>query len=116
MKLLIAGGRDYNLPNYSDAILGVCGMYGQPSEIVSGACPTGADKCGETWAAEYKVPVKRFPADWNKHGKAAGPIRNKEMALYCDRAIIFWDGKSRGTRNMIDNLQKTNKPYTVIYY
>lgn len=116
MKLLIAGGRDYNEPDFSEKIMGVCSMYGNPTEIVSGACPNGADRMGELWAKEYSVPIKLFPADWDTHGNAAGPIRNRQMALYCDRAIIFWDGKSAGTKNMITQLQKANKPYTIIYY
>ncbi|WP_197026348.1 hypothetical protein [Polaribacter sp. Hel_I_88] len=49
----------------------------------------------------------RFPAEWNKFGKAAGPVRNKEMAIYADALIAFWDGKSRGTKNMIQ-LAKQN--------
>lgn len=116
MKLLIAGSRDYPvMGNFLSKMADLVTMYGMPSEVVSGNCHTGADKFGEAWAATYNTPVKMFPADWQKHGKAAGPIRNQEMAKYCDRAIIFWDGQSRGSKNMIEELQKQNKPYTVIY-
>jgi hypothetical protein len=45
-----------------------------------------------------RVPVKQFPADWNKYGKAAGPIRNAQMAKYADAVILFPGG--RGTANM----------------
>ena len=45
--------------------------------------------------------IKRFPADWDKFKKAAGYIRNEQMGNYCDIAIIFWDGSSKGTLNMI---------------
>lgn len=43
-----------------------------------------------------------FEANWGKHGKESGPIRNKEMANYADALICFWDGKSKGTLNMIN--------------
>lgn len=46
--------------------------------------------------------MKRFPADWGKYGKSAGVLRNKQMAEYADGLIAFWDGKSRGTANMIE--------------
>lgn len=75
----------------------------------------GADTLGERFAKENGYPIKYFPADWNKYGKAAGVIRNEEMAKYAaeyededDEGILvaFWDGKSRGTKNMIDNAEK----------
>lgn len=57
---------------------------------------------GEGWAKRKGIPVKRFPADWNQYGRRAGPLRNREMARYADALIAIWDGKSRGTRSMID--------------
>ena len=74
-------------------------------EIVSGRCK-GADKLGENYANEMKVPVKQFPADWSL-GKKAGYIRNKQMAEYATHLIAIWDGKSKGTKLMID-LAKEN--------
>ena len=68
--------------------------------VVSGTAE-GADKLGEEWAEERQVACKRFPADWNKHGKAAGPIRNSQMADNADMCVVFWDGISKGTKNMI---------------
>ena len=46
--------------------------------------------------------VAYFPADWDKYGKAAGFIRNEQMAQNADALVVFWDGKSRGTKNMIE--------------
>jgi hypothetical protein len=71
------------------------------TEVVSG-CAHGADKLGERWAASLKIPVARFPADWDTHGKRAGFIRNSEMAEYADACIVFWNGTSKGTKHMID--------------
>jgi hypothetical protein len=67
------------------------------------------DQIGEDWAREHNIPVKQFLAQWNIHGKSAGPIRNKEMAEYADALIAFWDGQSKGTKNMIEQMDKLNK-------
>ena len=68
--------------------------------VISGGC-AGADTLGEQYAAERGHEVKRFPADWKSHGKAAGPIRNREMAKVGDILIAFAFDDSRGTANMI---------------
>ncbi len=55
-----------------------------------------------------------FRADWDKHGKAAGPIRNAEIVRYADRMIAFWDGQSPGTYDAIQQAQKKGIPLKVI--
>ena len=72
-----------------------------PTEIVSG-CAKGVDRAGEEWAKRNGVPIKPFPANWETYGRAAGPIRNQQMAAYADALIAIWDGKSRGTESMIE--------------
>ena len=62
----------------------------------------GADALGERYAAERGYLLRRFPADWKQYGRAAGVRRNKEMAQNADALIAFWDGISRGTKNMIE--------------
>lgn len=96
MKLIIAGGRDYHLTESDHAKLLDLLPRGI-TEVVSGGAP-GADTYGELWADFYRIPVKRFPADWNTHGRAAGPIRNREMAEYADAVVLFPGG--RGTADM----------------
>ena len=102
MKLIIAGSRtftDYN------KLKQICDQFLQDQsniEIVSGAYYKGADKLGEKYAAEKGLRLTKFPADWKRFGRAAGPKRNKQMANYADALIAFWDGKSRGTENMIE--------------
>jgi predicted Rossmann fold nucleotide-binding protein DprA/Smf involved in DNA uptake len=106
MKVIIAGSREFS--NFQlmfakcEEILGDA----EQVEIVSGTA-RGADKMGEHYASLKGFKVKQFPADWNKFGKAAGHIRNKEMAGYADMLIAFWDGISSGTSSMI-NLAKEN--------
>lgn len=107
MKVIIAGGRDFMdfelLYTSCKKILG----NKEVEEIVSG-CAKGADRVGEKYAEFNKIQIKKFPAEWDKYGKAAGYRRNKDMAEYADALIAFWDGKSKGTKHMID-LATANK-------
>lgn len=103
MVTIIAGCRDCTDSKILDAALLQCGWM--PSKVVSG-CAKGADTLGELWAKSQGVPIKRFPADWDKNGKAAGPLRNIEMACYAETLIALWDGKSKGTAHMIAEATK----------
>lgn len=120
MKLIIAGSRNLN-PN-KDLINGLICFFGldtEVHEVVSGAA-TGVDKAGEIWASEMlnicnTVILTQFPADWNTYGKSAGPRRNKKMAEHADALLLIWDGKSRGSKSMKENMEKLGKPvYEVI--
>ena len=83
--------------------------------IVSGTA-RGADKLGERYAKERSYNVELFPADWENKGRAAGYIRNADMANNADALIAFWDGTSHGTAHMIDIARKKNLPVRVIRY
>lgn len=98
MKVIIAGSRDFD--NYLHLLQAVVKSGFDITEVVSGGA-RGADALGELLARDLDFDLKRFPADWNKHGRAAGPIRNGEMAEYADALIAMWDGVSTGTANMI---------------
>ena len=106
-KVIIAGGRDFDdylsLDDFVCRCLGEIpgGFQDMDIQIISGGAK-GADSLGERFAKDENIPLIKFPANWNKHGKAAGPIRNKQMAETGDILIAFWDGNSRGTKNMID--------------
>lgn len=76
---------------------------------MSGAA-RGVDTMGENIAFIQGIPVKSFPADWDKYGKRAGYLRNREMGLYADVLLAVWDGSSRGTKMMIDIMQELKKP------
>ena len=73
--------------------------------IVSGHA-RGADSLGERFANELGFPFELHPAKWRLLGKAAGMVRNAEMAKCSDALIAFWDGESRGTRHMINFARK----------
>ena len=83
--------------------------------IVSGHA-SGVDSLGEKFAADHNLQCELYPADWDKHGKAAGPIRNAEMAEVADALIAFWDGQSRGTKSMIDLARKKGLQVAIVRY
>lgn len=85
----------------------------RPTEIVSG-CARGGDRVGELVAKRMGLPIKRFPADWNTHGKRAGYLRNAEMVAYADAVLALWDGKSKGTKHTIDIARQAGKPAHVV--
>lgn len=107
-RVIIAGTRDFNdyqlLRDKCDAILSA---KRQDSNIVivSGTA-RGADRLGERYARERGYEIRQFPADWLNDEKKAGPIRNAKMADNADALIAFWDGQSRGTKNMIETAKR----------
>jgi hypothetical protein len=105
MKVIIAGGRtitDYNL------VLSAVAESGFTiTEVVSGMAP-GVDTLAIQYATEHNLPLAEFWADWNTYKRAAGPIRNRQMAEYGEALIAIWDGESRGTKNMIETAAKKN--------
>ena len=107
-RVIIAGGRDFNdyslLKAKCDNIL--ADKTATHRIIVVSGAAKGADILGEQYAREKGYTVERYPADWNTHGRAAGPIRNTQMANSADALIAFWDGQSKGTKSMI-NIAKT---------
>lgn len=117
-KVIIAGGRDFN--NYEllcqkvDSILSKK-LNTEIIEIVSGMA-NGADTLGVEYAKKRFLTYSEKPADWVKYGKAAGFKRNAEMASYANACICFWDGKSKGTKHMIDLAKKHNLDLRIIRY
>lgn len=103
-RVIIAGGRDFNdyplLKQKCDTFLANKAKNNK-IVIVSGTAK-GADRLGERYARERGYQVVRYPANWDRDGNSAGPIRNAKMAENADALIAFWDGNSRGTYNMID--------------
>ena len=83
--------------------------------IVSGTA-NGADKLGERYAADRNWSLERYPADWDTHGKSAGYKRNVEMAENADALVALWDGKSRGTKHMLDIARDRSIPSRTIYF
>lgn len=124
-KVIIFGGRDFR--DYA-LLKRKCDYYLMHIEgeiiVVSGKqCSRdrhgnkwGADYLGEVYAEEHGFQVDSYPADWDKYGKAAGGIRNRQMGPVADAGIGFWDGKSPGTKDMKEILELLKKPVKIVYY
>lgn len=111
-KVIVAGSRDFDdyalLCNTLDEL-----FPKRDIEIVSGNA-RGADRLGERYAEDRWINCMKFPANWAKYGKGAGPIRNQEMADYADILVAFWDYQSSGTRDMITRAMKEGLEVHVI--
>lgn len=107
MKIIIAGGRDYQPTLYVRQKLKELLVHYGCTEVVSGGA-TGADALGEELAASMNIPVKRFLPNWNLYGKGAGPVRNIEMARYAEAAILLKGG--RGTESMRQATRRAHLP------
>jgi hypothetical protein len=109
-KIIVAGSR--GVTDFEIVRRAIEGSGFDVSEVVSGKA-RGADALGERWARENGIPVKEFPADWERRGKSAGFLRNAEMARYADGLVAVWDGASHGTKHMIETMQSMGKPVWV---
>ncbi len=102
---LICGGRNFSDEvMFEDAMGDLMRRFGHPSRIVHGAA-SGADSMANDLGERLSVDVFPCPADWEKHGRAAGPIRNKEMLELRPAKVIAFPG-GRGTKNMVDQARK----------
>lgn len=129
-RTIIAGTR--TLSSYvvaHEAIL-CCPWVNDITEVVSGAHPSHVERFrlglrqgnpdifGAVWAGHRNIPVKFFPADWNRLGNAAGPLRNGEMAWYGDSLILIWTGNprtSKGSANMLQRAKMAGYPAERIF-
>lgn len=119
MKVLVCGSR-----NYTD-FRTICRELDKlhatnPIALVIEGGAKGADTIARNWGGFHRVPVKTFPADWEKHGRAAGPIRNKQMLDEGkpDLVVAFpKDGKlnaTKGTANMVKQARERGIEVIVI--
>ena len=128
MRIIVAGGRDFNdfellelnLNRLIDYLLKEAVISKNTEiEIVCGKAK-GADALGEEFAKKYGLNIKYFPADWNRFGKSAGYKRNADMASYAKEEdgilVAFWDGKSKGTKHMIDTSKNIELKVFVLNY
>jgi hypothetical protein len=96
------------------------GQFLSSPVVVHGGCPNSADVYASKWAKaiaekDPSVSEERHPADWDKHGKAAGFIRNAEMAnAGANICFAFWDGRSRGTLDMITRATLVGIPVRIV--
>lgn len=117
-RVIIAGSRNFN--NY-ELLKKECDAFLLDKKekyniiIISGGA-RGADFSGEKYAQDEGFSLEKFPANWNKFGKSAGFRRNEQMAEVADALIAFWDGKSHGTKHMIEIMENKKLLVKVIKY
>lgn len=114
LRIIIAGSRTFEPAYYMGKLIDSMSVilhskdYGVDKVVIVSGTARGADRAGEEYAKIVGYEVKRFPADWDNLGKRAGYVRNAEMAKYAAEdghvgmLAAFWDGKSKGTKHMID--------------
>lgn len=115
MKVIIAGSRNFSNFNIICATMDELKKTMNIEEVVCGGCK-GPDMLGKRWGETRGIPVKMFEAEWDTYGKAAGPIRNHKMGDYADFLVAFWDGKSKGTKDMIDYMRNIKKHGKVVLF
>lgn len=124
VKVIICGTRDFDdyeflakkmdrATFWFDRVEVIIGSHGQRVERNFEYIDIGADGLGKRWAEWNWWTYKTFWADWDNEGRAAGPIRNTQMAKYTRPdgfCVAFWDGKSPGTADMIKKFKKYCDP------
>lgn len=112
MRVLVCGDR-----HWQDRELLFATLDGYKITLVIEGCARGADRLGEQWAQERGIPVEHHPANWERFGRAAGPIRNTEMLRrHPDMVIAFHDdlSRSRGTIDTVSQAHDLGLPVVVI--
>lgn len=111
MRLIVTGGRDYHDKELVHKILDAL----KPIHLATGACPTGADHHAATWPARQSVVYYTpYPANWDQHGKAAGPMRNAHMIEDFKPDLLLAFPGGRGTISCIDEARKRGVPVLMV--
>lgn len=112
-KVAIVGSRNLSNTLIKSQIIEILKSL-NPEELVSGGAKSGADQIAEEISEELQIPIQIFYPDWDKYGRSAGIIRNKEIIQHSDAIIAVWDRESRGTRSSIQFANKLGKNVTLI--
>lgn len=117
MKVLICGSRHWSNYNSTLSVMRrLMNRYGPDIIIIEGGAP-GADSLARKAAIECSLTYKEFPADWDKHGRKAGPIRNQRMLdENPDIVIAFHENieSSKGTKDMVSKAKRKGVPVYII--
>ena len=119
-KVIIAGGRDFDDYEYMSTKLNELfkdqNMFNNKAIKVISGMAKGADTLGIRYADEHKLTKILFPANWKVYPHIAGFLRNNDMLSIATHLIAFWDGKSNGTKHMIEIAQMKEIPVWVFEY
>lgn len=110
--IAIVGSRDYMHREKIREVVHWIASRAPEAIIVSGGA-RGVDSLAEAAAYECHLRCVVYPADWERYGKKAGFIRNKDIIAAADRVIGFWDGVSKGTAHSLRLARSTGKPLSV---
>jgi len=116
--LAVSGGRNFFDRRLSFQILDETHRSRPIACIVSGGAE-GADSLAEAWADANRVPLRIFYPNWHNGGKFSrwgGFERNKLIVENSSDCLIFWDSKSKGTKNIIENCRKIGKQLKIILF
>ena len=119
-KVIIAGGRDFEDYEYmceelTDLFYNTIDFKRKEIKIITGMAK-GADTLAIRYAEEHKMTKILFPANWKAYPRIAGFLRNYDMLNVATHLIAFWDGKSSGTKHMIDIAQEKGIPTYIFKY
>ena len=106
MKIAIVGSRSVKADHLEQYVL-------PGDEIVSGGA-VGVDQCAAEYAKGNGLKLTEFLPQYERYGRSAPVVRNKQIVDYADQVIVFWDGQSRGSLSVIKYAQKVGKPCRVI--
>jgi hypothetical protein len=109
MRIAVVGSRDY--PDLAEVRQFVWEQT-RDTVIVSGGA-RGVDDAAVKEAQRLNMPYEVYPADWGRHGRRAGVIRNQEIVRKADEVVAFWDGKSPGTKFTIGFARSLGRPVSV---
>lgn len=105
MRTIIAGSRKGIVRQDVEDAMESCPFESQILTVLCGRA-RGVDIMGQFWAKDRNIPVLIFPADWDRFHKRAGFIRNQQMAENADALVLVWDGKSRGSKDMLQRAER----------
>ena len=111
MKVAIVGSRSFD--NYYHLASELDKRKHEITEIVSGGA-RGADALAKKYAELNGITYTEFPANWEKYGRSAGFRRNRDIVIYSDKTIAFWDGISKGTAHTITLTENLGKKVEII--
>lgn len=112
-KILVCGGRDYE--DYTSMMRVLMQLWKDEGDyIIIHGCARGADNNADHYAIAHAVPTIRFPANWDKHGKRAGAIRNIEMLKRGKPDIVVAFPGGRGTAHMIKIAQEAGVEVRIV--
>jgi hypothetical protein len=113
VRVLVCGSRNWHDRDRISARLAQ--LPGADDTVIVHGNARGADRLAGEEANKLGLLVEVCPADWERHGKQAGIIRNEQMAAAgADLCIAFWDGRSTGTFDMMKRATTHGIPLDIV--